>query len=148
MVHLGGSTCVCSLGCEFSVSVTLSVHPSPGSQMMALLIPLYISILFDPSTSDLRTLPKAQVQVHEFFLQRVTLIGPKYPEAFRNVMQASPGLKLKLESAVRSSQSAARTKGPVPLRGKGAGNSGIQPQQQQQQQQPSIKLKMDFSNFK
>ena len=113
-----------------------------GSQMMALLIPLYISILADPSTTDLRTLPKAQVQIHEFFLQRVTLIGPKYPEAFRSVMQASSALKLKLESAVRASQKA---KGSAPLRAKGG---GVTAQQKQQQQQPSIKLKMDFSNFK
>lgn len=116
--------------------------------MVALLIPLYVSILVDPSTCDLRTLPKTQVQIHEFFLQRVTLVGPKYPEAFRNVMQASPAIKLKLESAIRS-KNMTKTKGSAPLGAKGAGSAGgAQPQQQQQQQQPAIKLKMDFSNFK
>jgi hypothetical protein len=112
--------------------------------MMALIIPLYISILSDPSTSGLQTLSKTQIQVHEFFLQRVTHIGPKYPEAFRNVMQVSPALKLKLESAVRFSQSAAKSKGSTSLEAKGAVRGGAQ----QVQQQPSIKLKMDFSNFK
>lgn len=112
------------------------------SQMMALLVPLYISTLADPMTSDLRTLSKAHRQVHEYFLQRVTLIGPKHPEAFRSVMQASPALKHKLEAAVRSNQ---KSKGMAQAGVKSVGGGVAQ---QQQQQQPSIKLKMDFSNFK
>lgn len=104
---------------------------------MALIIPLYISVLADPSTSDLRTLPQAHRQVHDFFLQRVTLVGPKHPEAFRSVMQASQALKQKLEAAVRDNQSVAKAKGSTQ-----AGVKSIP------QQQPAIKLKMDFSNFK
>lgn len=116
------------------------------SQMMALVIPLYISVLADPSTSDLRTLPKAHRQVHDYFLQRVTLIGPKYPEAFRSVMQASPALKQKLEMAVRANQSTVASgaggRAPPTQGHLGAGRGTAA------QQQPSIKLKMDFSNFK
>lgn len=110
--------------------------------MMALIVPLYISTLVDPFTSDLRTLPKARRQVHDYVLQRVTLIGPKHPEAFRSVMLASPTLKQKLEAAVRSNQSQS-VSGRGPGGVKGAGRHVAQ-----QQQQPSIKLKMDFSNFK
>ena len=123
----------------------IHTHTLTESQMMALLIPLYISVLADPFTSDLRTLSKSHKQVHDYFLQRVTLIGPKYPEAFRNVMQTSPALKQKLEAAVRANQSAA-TRAPPTQSRLGAGQGPLT--QPQQQQQPSIKLKMDFSNFK
>ena len=116
-----------------------------GPQMVALLIPLYISILANPLTSDLQALPKAHLEVHSYFLQQVTLIGPKHPEAFRSVMQASPALKQKLELAIRFNQTVAKTKGSLPA-AKGIGRGGAQ--RVQQQQQPSIKLKMDFSNFK
>lgn len=118
---------------------------------MALLIPLYISILADPIDLG-RTLPKAQLQVHSYFLQQVTLIGPKHPEAFRSVMQASPALKQKLESAIRFRQTAAKTKGSLQAhQPKDVGRGGAQLGRggaQRGQQQPSIKLKMDFSNFK
>ena len=126
---------------------TYNTNIHTESEMMALLIPLYISVLADPMTSDLRTLSKAHRQVHDYFLQRVTLIGPKYPEAFRSVMQASPALKQKLEAAVRANQStatAAAGRGPPTQGHLGVGRGPVA----QQQQQPSIKLKMDFSNFK
>lgn len=123
------------------MSTHLSNIFTPEPQMMALIIPLYISTLADPSTSDLRTLPKGRRQVHDFFLQQVTLVGPKHPEAFRSVMQASPALKQKLEAAVRASQGAARAKGTGQAGVRGLGRGA-------QQQQPAIKLKMDFSNFK
>ena len=100
--------------------------------MMALLMPLYISILDEPST-----LSKQHKDIHDYFLQRVMQIGPKHPESFRSVMQASPSLKQKLEAAVRVSQATTKTRaGTETTRGRSV------------QQQPSIKLKMDFSNFK
>lgn len=108
------------------------------SQMMALIIPLYVSVLLDPLTSDLQTLSKQHRQIHDHFLERVKLVGPKHPEAFRSVMQTSPALKQKLEAAVRSSQTAAKAAAMSQGSRTRAGT----------QQQPSIKLKMDFSNFK
>lgn len=108
--------------------------------MMALLIPLYISVLLDLNTSELRTFPPKQQQIHAHLLQRVTEVGPKYPEAFRCVMQSSPASKLKLEAAVRASHQS-----------KGLAQGGAMADRSQRsisQQQPSIKLKMDFSNFK
>ncbi len=108
--------------------------------MMALLIPLYVSTLIDASVTFS---PSSQEkQIHDFFLQRVTLVGPRYPEAFRSVMLASPAIKLKVESAVRASQ-VAKTKG--------SSSGSVQARKNvtyQQPQQPSIKLKMDFKNFK
>lgn len=101
--------------------------------MMGLLVPLYVSVLCDPSVY--RSSTKQKRQIHDHILKVVTQIGPKYPESFRSIVQSSPALKQKLESAVRASQTT--SKAPAARR--------VQPQQQQA---PSIKLKMDFSNFK
>ena len=57
-------------------------------------------------------------------------------------MQASQGLKQKLEAAVRANQSSAKSKGAAQAGVKGSARG------MSQQQQPAIKLKMDFSNFK
>ena len=105
---------------------------------MGLLLPLYISLLVDPSIS--RSVSQQQRQIHDFVLQQVTQIGPKYPGAFRSVMQSSPAFKQKLETAIRASQSPSKA-----ARTTAAARSGGR---MQHQQQPSIKLKMDFSNFK
>lgn len=103
--------------------------------MMGLLLPLHISLLIDPHTS--RSVTQHQRQIHDFILQQVTQIGPKYPAAFRSVMQTSPALKQRLESAIRASQSSSKA-----MRTQAARSI------ERQQQQPAIKLKMDFSNFK
>ena len=117
-----------------STSIILSPLP-PELLMMNLLIPLYVSLLLEPAT--LRTASKQSRQMHEYLLQHVTHIGPKHPEAFRNVMQTAPDLNQRLKNAIQAGQST----GPqaVAAMRRGAG---------QTQQAPSIKLKMDFSNFK
>ena len=108
--------------------------------MMGLLLSLYISLLIDPSSSSSRSVTQQQRQIHDYILQQVTQIGPKYPGAFRSVMQSAPALKQKLESAVRAGQMA----GP----GKAGRSQAARTGGHMQHQQPSIKLKMDFSNFK
>ena len=106
-------------------------------EMMGLLLPLLVSVLLD-SPSLLSSAPKHQRAIHEHVMQKITQIGPKYPQAFRSIMNSSPALKAKLEAAVRSSQTSA-TSQP---------RSSTARTQASRQQQPSIKLKMDFSNFK
>lgn len=98
--------------------------------MLGLLLPLLVSALAVGSSAT-----KHQKLVHDHVLQRLMEIGPKYPVAFRAVMQNSPGLKQQLEEAIRASQSSAQTPSRVE-------------RARQQPHTPSIKLKMDFSNFK
>ena len=62
-------------------------------------------------------------------------IGPKYPGPFRSIMSSQPELKSRLENAVRANQASAKPKQP-------AVQAKVAPAQ------PSIKLRMDFSNFK
>lgn len=109
--------------------------------MMGLLLPLYISLLIDPTSSSRGGVTKQQRQIHDYTLQQVTQIGPKYPAAFRSIMQSSPALKQKLEGAVRAGQA-------VPGKAGGRSQAAMRAGGRIQQQQPSIKLKMDFSNFK
>ena len=106
-------------------------------EMMGLLLPLLVSVLLE-SPSLLRSAPKHQRAIHEHVLQKITQIGPKYPQAFRSIMNSSPMLKAKLEAAIRNSQASATSQ---------PGSSASRTQAMRQQQ-PSIKLKMDFSNFK
>ena len=125
----------------------LLFSPIPEIQMMGLLLPLYISLLIDPTTAvssrGVGTVTQQQRQIHSHTLQQVTQIGPKYPTAFRSVMQSSPALKQKLENAVRAGQATA----PGKAGGRGQATA-LRTGGHVQQQQPSIKLKMDFSNFK
>lgn len=102
------------------------------AQMLGLLLPLLVSALAVGSSTT-----KQQRQVHDHVLQRLMQIGPKYPVAFRAVMQSSPTIKQQLEEAIRASQSSAQTPSREGRR-----------QQLPQQHTPSIKLKMDFSNFR
>lgn len=105
--------------------------------MMGLLLPLLVSVLLD-SALLLRSAPKHQRAIHEHVMQKITQIGPKYPQAFRTIMTSSPELKAQLEAAVRNSQALAVSQSEfVAAR-----------TQASRQQAPSIKLKMDFSNFK
>ena len=108
--------------------------PPAEAQMMGLVIPLLISSLLPAAAAAAPPPSQKQRQFHEHVLKRVTQIGPKFPEAFRSVMQASPALRQRLEGAVRASHTPSKP-GPAPSRAR-------------TQQAPSIKLKMDFSNFK
>ena len=103
--------------------------------MMKLLLPLYVSLLLEPTT--LRMASKQCRQIHDHLLQHVTHIGPKHPEAFRSVMGTAPDLNQRLKSAIQAGQSSGPQVTAAVRRGAG-----------QTQQAPSIKLKMDFSNFK
>ena len=103
-----------------------------GFHMMAILIPCLVQLLLDGSQ---RTNPsKFASQLHDHCLQRLTKIGPLYPEPFKIVMGQSPELKQKLEAAVRNNQGTAR---------RAAGQ-----QEPKAAAKPKIQLKMDFSNFK
>lgn len=104
---------------------------------MGLVVPVFVSALADSSSSS--SISKHQKLLHDHVLQRLMQIGPKYPAAFKSIMQSSPALKQKLEAAIRAGQTASQSAkvSRVPARGN-----------VRTQQAPSIKLKTDFSNFK
>ena len=104
--------------------------------MLNLLIPLLISLLVDTNKSS--SLSTGQRLVHAHALERLKLMGPKYPTEFKAIIASNPQFKKTLESALKSSQEVGKTNPTT----SSAGSYVKQPVQ------PSIKLKMDFSNFK
>ncbi|XP_077993059.1 HEAT repeat-containing protein 5B-like [Glandiceps talaboti] len=105
-------------------------------QMVALLVPILISLLLDSNT--LPAASKLGRSLHDFALQRLMKIGPQYPAAFKTIMGSAPNLKTKLEAAVRANQSMAK---------KTASMAAAQKPKTVQPAQPSIKLKTNFLNF-
>lgn len=101
--------------------------------MLGLLVPILISLLSD--SANLSKESKITKNLHDKALQNLMKIGPKYPEPFRTVVSSSPELKSRLESAVRANQASVKAKQPT-----------VQPKMAPSQ--PSIKLRMDFSNYK
>ena len=101
--------------------------------MLGLLLPLFVSCLTSSPSSH-----TSHSSLHSHSLQQLMAIGPKYPEPFKSIMQATPLLRQQLENAIKAGQGA----GPV------QGGRRRETSQTPQVQAPSIKLKMDFSNFK
>ena len=124
-----------------SLLSSLSPLPLPESNMLGLLLPLLVSCLQGSAGGPAHQPPRKTHSLHDHALQRLMQIGPRYPVPFKAVMQGSPQLRQQLESAVRASQAA-------PSTGPGAARAAHRAAKPQAQQPPSIKLKMDFSNFK
>lgn len=103
--------------------------------MLNLLIPLLISLL---TSTDKSTLGNGQRLVHAHALDRLKLMGPKYPTEFKSIITSNPQFKKTLESALKSSQEIGKNDQSTSSTG------GFL----RQPVQPTIKLKMDFSNFK
>ena len=101
-----------------------------GKLMLNLLIPLLISLLESTSLSN------GQRLVHAYTLERLKLMGPKYPAEFKSIIASNPQFKKTLESALKSSQEVGKIS-------QSASSTSVK-----QPAQPTIKLKMDFSNFK
>ena len=101
--------------------------------MMLILIPCLVNLLYDGSQQSL--ISRYQRLIHDHSLERIKKIGPVYPKPFKTVMEKSPALKLKLETALKSAQRTPQTQ--VSSKGTHAVDS-----------QPKIQLKMNFSNFK
>ena len=123
---------------------SLSSSPSSPllseSDMLSLLLPLFVSCL-RPSTVPAASRYKRQ-PLHNHALQRLVAIGPTYPAPFKSIMQASPSLRQQLENAIRASQGGSSAAGIA------GGHGGHRETSRVSTQPPSIKLKMDFSNFK
>lgn len=68
-------------------------------------MPVLINYLLDPSKSISGIAGgKYQQQLHEFALQLLLKIGPKYAQEFRAIMGQSLELRQKLEVAIRGQQ--------------------------------------------
>lgn len=107
--------------------------------MLGLLVPILINYLVD--TNLLPSSSKYIRSLHDYALQHLIKIGPKYPQDFRMIMSQSPNLRNRLETSIREN---------AQLSNKSSTNSmTIQDGQRTDiDAEPKIKLKTDFSNFK
>ena len=101
--------------------------------MLGVLVPILIALLgHNVGTAKPSKITKT---LHDHCLQRLMKIGPQYPQPFKTIMSTAPELKQQLETAVRANQASIKAKSPVA-------------QPKAAPAQPSIKLRMDFSNYK
>ncbi|KAJ8983314.1 hypothetical protein NQ317_010852 [Molorchus minor] len=109
-------------------------EPHNRIQMLTLLVPVLVSyLLVEPNATAVN---KYSQSLHEVSLQWLMKIGPKYGQEFKKLMTQMEGLRIKLETAVRSSQlKHNKTKNSASI---------MQPTSCHT---PTIKLKTDFSNF-
>ena len=101
--------------------------------MMLILIPCLIQMLIDSSQQNKAT--KFSRLLHEHSLQRLKKIGPMYPLPFKSVIEQSPAIKTKLETALKADQEKAK-------------RQSVTQNTSAASLQPKIQLKMNFSNFK
>ena len=86
-----------------------------------------------------------QRRLNDTALAKLTATGSLYPTQFRSIMQHNPSMRTALEAAVLAQKEAtASTQGGRTNRT----NTGNAEETSESSQKPSIKLKMDFSNFK
>ncbi|CAH0731953.1 unnamed protein product, partial [Brenthis ino] len=105
-------------------------------QMLWILVPIVISYLRE--ASELTRAPPHVRTLHEFALNWLMKIGPKYPQEFKTMMQQSSELRTKLENAVKASQASRALRRAPPTR----------PSFETRTPKPTIQLKTDFSDFR
>ncbi|KAM7155380.1 HEAT repeat-containing protein 5A isoform 1-T2 [Molossus nigricans] len=95
------------------------------SQLVACLLPILISFLLDESALGSAT--SIMRNLHDFALQNLMQIGPRYSSVFRSVVASSPALKARLEAAVKGNQESVKVGIPTAKHTKHPGkNSSIQ----------------------
>lgn len=104
---------------------------------MTLLVPILISYLIE--SHALKSSSKYSRQLHDYALQWLMRIGPKYPQEFKALIGQSTELRTKLETAIRHSQQSCSAK----LKTETQANV----KSQLNQAKPTIELKTNFSNF-
>lgn len=105
--------------------------------MLSIYIPALISLLNGEvmqSNSRLMSSSSAQrMMLHEQSLKKLTEIGPKYTEEFKQIMASNVSYSEALKSAIRNQQKKATSDGDSRNASKGSA---------------SIQLKVDFSKYK
>ncbi|XP_027272111.1 HEAT repeat-containing protein 5A isoform X4 [Cricetulus griseus] len=80
------------------------------SQLVACLLPVLISFLLEENALGSAT--SVMRSLHDFALQNLMQIGPRYSSVFRNVMASSPAMRARLEAAVKGNQESVRVEPP------------------------------------
>ncbi|XP_054152943.1 HEAT repeat-containing protein 5B-like isoform X2 [Oppia nitens] len=103
------------------------------ANILNIYLPLMLNILSDDNISRLKEYRRT---LHNYALQKLTSIGPKYPQEFRQVIGSVPQFRNSLENAIRNQQKSE--------------NNVQNPTESisvYKETKASIKLKVDFSNY-
>lgn len=114
--------------------------------MLYIYIPALISLLnVDPSSTEIQAntrllsqLQQQKIMIHEHSLKKLTEIGPKYPDEFKQIMNGNPTYSDCLKKAIHH-QGRKMNNGSTLLSSQ---------QQKSSNESQTIKLKVDFSNYK
>lgn len=115
---------LCQEGIKLLETLVTIAEEEHRSQLVACLLPILISFLLDENALGSAT--SATRSLHDFALQNLMQIGPRYSSVFKNVMASSPALKARLEAAVKGNQESVRVDPPSKHPKNLARNSSIQ----------------------
>lgn len=115
---------LCQEGIKLLEALVTVADEEHRAQLVACLLPILISFLLDENALGSAT--SVTRSLHDFALQTLMQIGPRYSSVFKNVMASSPALKARLEAAVKGNQESVRVD-PSSKQAKNLGrNSSIQ----------------------
>lgn len=110
--------------------------------MLYIYIPALISLLNIecnqdqvPNTRLLSNINAHRITLHDQSLRKLTEIGPKFPDEFKQIMSSSAAYSESLKSAIRNQQ-------------RKVNNEPVDRTAANKPNPESIKLKVDFSNYK
>ncbi|KAH9415275.1 HEAT repeat-containing protein 5B [Dermatophagoides pteronyssinus] len=118
--------------------------------MLYIYIPALISLLnVDQSSTEIHQtntrlvsqFHTQKIMIHEHSLKKLTEIGPKYPDEFKQIMNGNPTYSDCLKKAIHH-------QGRKNLNDINNGSTTTLSQQKSSNENQSIKLKVDFSNYK
>lgn len=129
--------------------------------MLYIYIPALISLLnVDPpsSSTELQTNPRLlsqshaqKIMIHEHSLKKLTEIGPKYPHEFKQIMNSNTTYSDCLKKAIHHQgrkTTTTTTNLHDTMDNDSKMNSSLSQQQRNSNENQTIKLKVDFSNYK
>ncbi|CAG2115777.1 unnamed protein product, partial [Medioppia subpectinata] len=102
------------------------------ANILVIYLPLMVNLLSDDNISRVRGYRRV---LHNHALQKLTSIGPKHPQEFRQVIGSVPKFRNNLENAIRNQQISENSVQNV------SQNVSVH------KENPTIKLKVDFSNY-
>lgn len=129
--------------------------------MLYIYIPALISLLNvdSPPTeimaAETRFLSQTHTKkllIHEHSLKKLTEIGPKYPEEFKQIMNSNPTYSCSLKKAIHQQSKKSSSNTIVKHNDSDSFSSGqpnsLLQSSNNETNNPTIKLKVDFSNYK
>ncbi|XP_051001840.1 HEAT repeat-containing protein 5A [Acomys russatus] len=115
---------LCQEGLKLLEALVTIAEEQHRSQLVACLLPVLISFLLDENAVGSAT--SVMRSLHDFALQNLMQIAPRYSSVFKSVMASSPALKARLEAAVKGNQESVRVEPPSKHTKNLGGSSSIQ----------------------